>query len=123
MSDECAVFHFLTASGAGRRSQPDTFKGEAQMPDQRIGYVGVNTLDQNEQRHLEGEGEVLDRVFTDKTSDKDANRSQLVELTGFVCNGNTVVVHSMDRLVRNLEDLRAVVRILNSKGVRVELLK
>ena len=93
------------------------------MPDQRIGYVGVNTLDQNEQRHLEGEGEVLDRVFTDKTSDKDANRSQLVELTGFVCNGNTVVVHSMDRLARNLDDLRRLVQKLTQRGVRIEFVK
>jgi hypothetical protein len=32
----------------------------------RIGYVRVSTLDQNEKRQLEGE--VLDRVFTDKAS-------------------------------------------------------
>jgi PII-like signaling protein len=31
---------------------------------QRIGYVRVSTLDQNEKRQLEGQ--VLDRVFTDK---------------------------------------------------------
>lgn len=88
---------------------------------QRIGYVRVSTLDQNEPRQLEGEA--LDRVFTDKASGKDAERPQLVELVGFAREGDTVVVHSMDRLARNLDDLRAVVRSLAGKGVRVEFLK
>jgi DNA invertase Pin-like site-specific DNA recombinase len=88
---------------------------------QRIGYVRVSTLDQNEQRQLEGLA--LDRVFIDKASGKDVNRPQLVELIGFARDGDTVVVHSMDRLARNLEDLRAVVRALTDKGVRVEFLK
>lgn len=38
------------------------------MAGQRIGYVRVSTLDQNEQRQLEDQ--VLDRVFTDKASDR-----------------------------------------------------
>jgi DNA invertase Pin-like site-specific DNA recombinase len=33
---------------------------------QRIGYVRVSSLDQNEKRQLEGQ--VLDRVFTDRAS-------------------------------------------------------
>ena len=37
--------------------------------------------------------------------------------------GDTVIVHSMDRLARNLEDLRAVVRTLTAKGVQVEFRK
>lgn len=36
----------------------------------------------------------------------------------FVREGDTVVVHSMDRLARNLDDLRATVR--TDRGVRVE---
>ena len=88
---------------------------------QRIGYVRVSTLDQNEQRQLEGE--VLDRVFTDKASGKDAERPRLVEMVQFAREGDTVVVHSMDRLARNLDDLRSVVRSLTDKGARVEFLK
>ena len=34
-----------------------------------------------------------------------------------------MIVHSMDRLARNLEDLRAVVRTLTAKGVQVEFRK
>lgn len=88
---------------------------------QRIGYVRVSTLDQNEQRQLEGQ--VLDRVFTDHASGKNAQRPELEELVRFARAGDTVVVHSMDRLARNLDDLRAVVQTLTGKGSRVEFVK
>jgi DNA invertase Pin-like site-specific DNA recombinase len=88
---------------------------------QRIGYVRVSTLDQNEKRKLEGQ--VLDRVFTDKASGRDTARPQLTELLRFARDGDTVVVHSMDRLARNLDDLRALVQGLTHKGVRVEFVK
>ena len=91
------------------------------MAGQRIGYVRVSTLDQNEQRQLDGH--VLDRVFTDKASGKDTARPQLTELLRFVRDGDTLVVHSMDRLARNLDDLRALVQRLTRKGVRVEFVK
>lgn len=91
------------------------------MAGQRIGYVRVSALDQNEQRQLEGQ--LLDRVFADKASGRDANRHELAEMLRFVRDGDTVVVHSMDRLARNLDDLRAVVRELTSRGVRVEFVK
>jgi DNA invertase Pin-like site-specific DNA recombinase len=88
---------------------------------QRIGYVRVSTLDQNEQRQLAGE--VLDKVFSDKASGKDAERPKLGEMMGFVRDGDTVVVHSMDRLAKNLDDLRSVVQSLTGKGVRVKFVK
>ncbi|MDQ5408245.1 recombinase family protein, partial [Klebsiella pneumoniae] len=44
-----------------------------------------------------------------------------------ICNsareGDTVVVHSMDRLARNLDDLRRLVQKLTQRGVRIEFLK
>jgi DNA invertase Pin-like site-specific DNA recombinase len=88
---------------------------------QRIGYVRVSTLDQNEKRQLEGQ--VLDRVFMDKASGRDTARPQLTELLRFVRDGDTLVVHSMDRLARNLDDLRALVQELTRRGVRVEFVK
>ncbi|QQQ64418.1 recombinase family protein [Paenarthrobacter ureafaciens] len=91
------------------------------MVGQRIGYVRVSTLDQNEKRQLEGQ--VLDRVFTDKASGRDTARPQLTELLRFVRDGDNVVVHSMDRLARNLDDLRALVQGLTRRGVRVEFIK
>ncbi|MBT1004021.1 recombinase family protein [Paenarthrobacter sp. DKR-5] len=91
------------------------------MSGQRIGYVRVSTLDQNEQRQLDGL--VLDRVFTDKASGRDTARPQLTDLLRFAREGDTVVIHSMDRLARNLDDLRALVQTLTRKGARVEFVK
>jgi DNA invertase Pin-like site-specific DNA recombinase len=54
------------------------------------------------------------RVFTDKASGKDTQRPELERLLAFVREGDTVVVHSMDRLARNLDDLRRLVQGLTS---------
>ena len=91
------------------------------MQGQRIGYIRVSTIDQTEARQLEGV-EVA-KIFTDKASGKDTKRPQLELLMGFVRAGDTVVVHSMDRLARNLDDLRRIVQTLNRKGVRIEFVK
>ncbi|MGM7774442.1 recombinase family protein [Arthrobacter sp. KNU-44] len=91
------------------------------MAGQRIGYIRVSSLDQNTQRQLEGIQ--LDRIFTDRASGKDTKRPQLDELLSFIRDGDTLVVHSMDRLARNLDDLRSLVQKLTKKGVRIEFLK
>lgn len=91
------------------------------MAGQRIGYIRVSSLDQNTQRQLEGVQ--LDRVFADKASGKDTKRPELDELVRFIRDGDTLVVHSMDRLARNLDDLRSLVQQLTRKGVRIEFLK
>jgi hypothetical protein len=48
---------------------------------QRVGYLRVSMVDQSEKRQLEGQ--VLDRVFTDKASGSDAVRLELAELPRF----------------------------------------
>lgn len=88
---------------------------------QRVGYQRVSTVDQNTARQLDGVQ--LDKVFIDKASGKDANRPELARALEYVREGDTLVVHSMDRLARNLEDLRRIVRELTGKGVRVEFVK
>src|SRR5258708_2372588 len=91
------------------------------MLGQRIGYIRVSTIDQNTERQLEGI-EVAN-TFTDKASGKDTKRPQLEALMSFVRTGDTVVVHSMDRLARNLDDLRRIVQTLTARGVRIEFVK
>lgn len=88
---------------------------------QRVGYLRVSAVDQNTDRQLDGVE--LDKVFTDKASGKDTNRPELARAIDYAREGDTLIVHSMDRLARNLEDLRRVVRELTSKGVRVEFAK
>ena len=65
----------------------------------------------------------MDRTFTDTASGKDVTRPQLAAMLGFVREGDTVIVHSMDRLARNLEDLRRIVRELTARGVAVQFAK
>jgi DNA invertase Pin-like site-specific DNA recombinase len=91
------------------------------MIGQRIGYIRVSTFDQNPERQLDNIG--VDRIFTDKASGKDTKRPELDSLICFVRTGDTVVVHSMDRLARNLDDLRRIVQLLTQRGVRIEFVK
>ena len=91
------------------------------MQGQRVGYTRVSSFDQNPERQLEGVA--LDRVFTDKASGKDTQRPELESLLGFVRQGDILVVHSMDRLARNLDDLRRLVNELTERGVRIEFVK
>ncbi|TFC91137.1 recombinase family protein [Cryobacterium sp. TMT4-31] len=86
-----------------------------------MGYVRVSTLDQSTARQLDGVD--VDKVFEDKASGKDVNRPELERMIDFARDGDTVLVHSMDRLARDLDDLRAIVRRLTAKKVRVEFVK
>jgi DNA invertase Pin-like site-specific DNA recombinase len=88
---------------------------------QRIGYVRVSSFDQNPERQLEHVQ--LDKLFTEKASGKDIKRPELNMLMSFVREGDTMVVHSMDRLARNLDDLRCLVQKLTKRGVRIEFVK
>ena len=88
---------------------------------QQIGYVRVSTLDQNTERQLDGLK--LHRVFIDKASGKDTNRPKLQAALEYVRDGDTLYVHSMDRLARNTEDLLRTVRELNERGVAVAFVK
>lgn len=91
------------------------------MQGHRIGYVRVSSFEQNPDRQLEHVQ--VDKVFTDKASGKDVHRPQLENLLAFVREGDTVVVHSMDRLARNLDDLRRMVQHLTRQGVCIEFVK
>lgn len=91
------------------------------MKSQKIGYIRVSSYDQNINRQLEGF--TLDKVFVDKASGKDIHRPELENLKQFVREGDVVIVHSMDRLARNLDDLRQFVRNLTSKSVKIQFIK
>lgn len=86
-----------------------------------IGYTRVSSLDQNPSRQLEGIK--VDKLFQDKLPGKTINRPQLETLLEFIREGDTLVVHSMDRLARNLDNLRAIVRQCTQKQVTVRFIK
>jgi DNA invertase Pin-like site-specific DNA recombinase len=87
----------------------------------RIGYVRVSIIDQNVVRQLDGVQ--LDKVFTDRASGKDTNRPQLKAALEYLRDGDVLVVHSMDRLARNITDLLHTVEDLIKLGVVVEFVK
>lgn len=91
------------------------------MTGKRIGYIRVSSSDQNTARQLDGVA--VDKVFEDKASGKDTNRPQLLAALEYLRDGDTLVVHSMDRLARNLDDLRTLVKDVNAKGAGVQFVK
>ncbi|GAB7026032.1 recombinase family protein [Geotalea toluenoxydans] len=91
------------------------------MKGQRIGYVRVSSVDQNTDRQLDGVQ--VDKTFLEKVSGKDTNRPELAALLQFVREGDTVIVHSLDRLARNLDDLRKIVKGLTGRGIAVQFIK
>ncbi len=91
------------------------------MQGQRLGDVRDSSVDQHPDRQLDGLA--VDRVFTNQAFGKDTQRPQLVALLQFAREGDTVVVHSMDRLARNLIDLRQIVQKLTGGGIRVQFVK
>jgi DNA invertase Pin-like site-specific DNA recombinase len=95
--------------------------GGVEMTGHKIGYRRVSSIDQNEARQLEGLE--LSKTFTDKASGKDVKRPQLQAALEFAREGDTLVVHSMDRLARNLDDLRKIVLGLTQRGVKIQFIK
>ncbi len=65
----------------------------------------------------------MNRVFRDNASGRDTTRPQLTELLRFARDGDTVVVHSMNRLARNNDNLRALVPRPHAQGRPVEFVK
>lgn len=91
------------------------------MTFQNVGYVRVSTLIQNTARQLDGVK--LDKVFEDKASGKNTDRPQLTACLAHLREGDVLHVHSMDRLARNVDDLRKIVKELTGRGVVVRFHK
>lgn len=88
---------------------------------QTVGYIRVSSLDQNTDRQLDGI--VLDKIFTDKMTGSTKERPQLTAMLDYVRYGDTVVVHSLDRLARNFDDLLTIIKRLTQKGVTFKSLQ
>ena len=65
----------------------------------------------------------MDRSFTDKVSGKSVDHPALQEMLAYVRDGDTIIVHSIDRLARNVDDLRQIVNSLTAKQVKVKFIK
>ncbi|MBB1519472.1 recombinase family protein [Aquipseudomonas guryensis] len=87
----------------------------------QVGYVRVSSVDQNTARQLDGVS--LDKVFEDKVSGATTDRPQLQAMLEYVREGDTINVHSIDRLARSLADLLSLVESLTSKGIAIHFHK
>ncbi|MFC1523652.1 recombinase family protein [Thermodesulfobacteriota bacterium] len=86
-----------------------------------VAYVRVSSVDQNTDRQLNGME--FERTFTEKASAKDVKRPVLQECFKYLREGDTLHVHSIDRLARNLFDLQDIVTTLTSRGIHIQFHK
>lgn len=85
-----------------------------------VGYVRVSSVDQNEGRQLETMKKYgVEKVYSEKVSAKDTNRTELQSMLDFVREGDTVVIHDFSRLARSTKDLLEIVELLNDKKVNL----
>ena len=82
-----------------------------------MGYIRVSSEGQNTVRQLEGLK--LDRIFTDTMTGSVKKRPQLEACLSYLRDGDTLHVHSIDRLARNLRDLQELVEGLVANEVTV----
>lgn len=86
----------------------------------KIGYRRVSTVEQKFDR--QDLGADIERVFEEKESGGTAERTALKEMIAFARSGDEVIVHSIDRLARNLRDLQQIIEELNNKEVTITFL-
>lgn len=84
----------------------------------KVGYIRVSSVDQNTDRQLDGIE--LEKRFEEKISGTTRERPQLKLCMDYLREGDTLFVHSMDRLARSLKDLLNIVHELNDKKVIVK---
>lgn len=72
----------------------------------KIGYVRVSTVDQNEARQIEAmKTDGVEKIYMDKKSGKDFDRPEYQKMISELHKGDVLVIHSIDRLGRNYEEI------------------
>lgn len=86
----------------------------------RIGYVRVSTVEQNEQRQIEGLNKYnIDKWYIEKVSAKNTDRPQLQDMLEFAREGDTIYIHDFSRIARSTKDLLNIIELLNNKAVHL----
>ncbi|MGI1803187.1 recombinase family protein [Limosilactobacillus reuteri] len=85
-----------------------------------IFYARVSSKDQNLERQLYRAKQVnADKVFQDKKSGKNTERTGLKEMLNYIREEDTVEVVSLDRLSRNYNDIKKMVQLFKDKKVKL----
>lgn len=86
----------------------------------KIAYVRVSTVEQNEERQIEGLQKYgIEKWYIEKVSGKNTNRQELQRMLSDVQSGDIVYVHDFSRLARSTKDLLDIVERLNSRNIHV----
>lgn len=94
-------------------------------PGVSLGYARVSTTKQSLERQLDAlasAGIPAERIYSDKKTGTTVERPGLTQLLGYARDGDTIVVHTLDRLGRNLREVLNLVHDLAQKGVGVRSL-
>jgi DNA invertase Pin-like site-specific DNA recombinase len=90
-----------------------------------LGYARVSTTKQSLERQfdaLAGAGIPDERTFTDKRTGATVDRDGLAAALKYARRGETIVVHTLDRLGRNLREVLNLVHDLAERGIGVRSL-
>ncbi len=87
-------------------------------------YLRVSTTDQNPERqqasiadYAQAVGVVIDRTYTDYASGKNFDRPQYQALKGTLRDGDVLIVKEIDRLGRNMNQIKAEWQTLQQLGI------
>lgn len=84
----------------------------------KIGYIRVSTEHQETARQQEIMCDYqVDRIFSEKLSGANTDRTQLKAMLDYVREGDTLYIESISRLGRSTKDLLNIIDTLNDKGV------
>jgi DNA invertase Pin-like site-specific DNA recombinase len=90
----------------------------------KVGYVRVSTIEQNEERQLEAFKDLpLCKIYIEKISAKDTKRPLLQQMLEYVREGDTVYINDFSRLARSTKDLLEITEKLTERGVMLISLK
>ena len=88
----------------------------------KIGYVRVSSADQNEARQIKAMREDgVEKIYMDKQSGKDFNRPEYKKMISELKQGDVLVLHSIDRLGRNYEEILEQWRII-TKEIKADVI-
>ncbi|MEQ5817675.1 recombinase family protein [Marinobacter sp. NFXS11] len=89
------------------------------MSGKQVGYIRVSTASQKTDRQLDGIE--LDKVFSEKVSARNAGSREVLSLClDYLREHDTLHVHSIDRLARNMSDLLSIVDDLVKRDVKIQ---
>lgn len=90
------------------------------MTGKKIGYARVSTPEQNAASQLASIQ--IDKLFVETASGKDMNRPILQEMLNYIRDEDVIFVERMDRLARNIDDLRGIVKLINEKKASIKFI-